>query len=133
VRFVVVRTVRVGQRAYRQARLVIAGVPEHTDIGTVMVALECAGKATDFADGGVAWGNHEVRPDRRLPKGTAGVDGAPVVRWEELADRRASLRRITLRLEPVDYDLVFRAARRTNVSLQAWCVDALRKAAIDQS
>jgi hypothetical protein len=124
--------VRVGQRAYRQARLVISSVPEHTDVGAVMVALENAGKATEFADGGMAWGNHEVRPDRRLPKGTIGVDDAPLIRWEELAASKAALRRITLRLEPADYDVVHRAARRTNISLQAWCVDALRKAAINQ-
>jgi hypothetical protein len=132
VRFVVVRTVKVGQRAFRQARLVIINVPEHTDAGTVMVALECAGRATEFADGGMAWGNHEVRPERRLAKGTVGVDEAPVIGWAELAAGRTTLRRITLRLEPADYDMVYRAARRTNTSLQAWCVDALRKAAIDQ-
>jgi hypothetical protein len=28
--------------------------------------------------------------------------------------------------------MVYRAARRMNTSLQAWCVDALRKAAINQ-
>lgn len=133
MRFVVVRTVRVGQRAYRQARLVITNVPEQTDVGSVMVALECAGKATEFADGGMAWGNHEVRPDRQLPKETAGVDDAPVIRWEDMPAGRATLRRITLRLEPADYDMVYRAAQRMNTSLQAWCVDALRKAAINQN
>lgn len=132
MRFVVVRTVRVGQRAHLQARLVIANVPEQTDVGTVMVALECAGKATDFADGGMAWGNHEVRPDGQLPKGTTGLDDAPMIRWEELATGKATMRRITLRFEPADYDMVYRAARRLNTSLQAWCVDALRKAAINQ-
>jgi hypothetical protein len=132
VRFVVIRTVKVGQRAHRQARLVVSGVPEHTDVGAVMMALEGAGKATDFADGGMAWGNHEVRVDRRLPRGTVGVDDAPMIRWEELAASRVTLRRITLRLEPVDYDMVYRAAQRTNTTLQAWCVDALRKAAVDE-
>jgi hypothetical protein len=132
VRFVVVRTVKVGLRSYRQARLVITDVPEQTDVGTVMLALERAGKATDFADGGMAWGNHEVRPDRQLPEGTTGVEDAPVIRWEDMPAGKATLRRITLRFDPGDYDMVYRAARRMNTSLQAWCVDALRKAAINQ-
>lgn len=132
MRFVVVRTVIVGRRAHRQARLVVSGVPEHTEVEAVMAALEEAGKATDFADGGMAWGNHDVRADRRLPKGTVGVDDAPMIRWDELVASRTTLRRITIRLEPTDYDAVHHAAQRTNTSIQAWCADALRKAAAEE-
>lgn len=132
MRFVVVRTVRVGQRAHRQARLVVSGVPEHTEVDAVMVALAGAGKATDFADGGMAWGNHDVREEQRLPGGTVGIEDAPMIRWDELVASRTTLRRVTLRLEPSDYDAVHHAAQRTNTSIQAWCVDALRKAAAEE-
>jgi hypothetical protein len=129
VRYVVIRTVKAGQRVHRQARLVVADVPEKTDASAVMAALEVAGRATDFADAGIPWGNHEVKVDKQLAKGTAGVDEAPVVTWTELTSKPADLRRITLRLEPADYDLVHQAARRTNTSIQAWCVTTLRAAA----
>jgi hypothetical protein len=129
VRFVVIRTVKVGQRVHRQARLVVSDVPEKTDASAVMTALETAGKATDFADAGIPWGNHEVKAEKSLPKGTVDVDDAPVIRWEELTSSKATLRRITLRLEPVDYDRVHQAARRTNTSIQTWCVHALVQAA----
>lgn len=130
MRFVIVRTVKAGTRVHCHARLVVSEVPQGIEYGAVMVALEAAGKATEFADAGIPWGNHEVRADGSLPPGTVGVDDAPTIRWAELTNDKISPRRITLRLRPVDYDLVHRAARRTNTSIQHWCVDTLRQAAI---
>jgi hypothetical protein len=127
VRFVVIHAVKVGQRVHRQARLVVADVPEKTDVGSVMTTLETAGKATEFADAGIPWGNHEVKADDKLPKGTAGVDTAPTVGWEQLTAPPPP-RRITLRLEPTLYDQVHQAARRADQSIQVWCVDALTTA-----
>lgn len=130
MRFVIVRTVKAGTTLHCQARLVVSEVPEGTEYGVVMAALEAAGKATEFADAGIPWGNHEVRADGSLPPGTVGVADAPTVRWPELVSEKISPRRITLRLRPTDYDLVHRAALRTNTSIQHWCVDTLRQAAI---
>jgi hypothetical protein len=45
---------------------------------------------------------HEIKAEKSLPKGTMGVDDAPVLRWAELTASKATLRRITLRLEPAD-------------------------------
>lgn len=128
MRFVVIHAVKVGQRVHRQARLVVSDVPEKTDASSVMSTLETAGRATEFADAGISWGNHEVKAEGKLPKGTEGVDAAPTVTWEELTAPPA-LRRVTLRLEPTLYDQVHQAARRSDKSIQVWCVDALTTAA----
>ncbi|MGH3096451.1 MAG: hypothetical protein ACRDMV_10700 [Streptosporangiales bacterium] len=99
-------------------------VPEKTSAAVVMDALETAGKATDFAESGVAWGNHEVKAERNLPKGTAGTDEAPSLSWTDLTGSK-TLRRITLRLTPADYARVHMSARRADTSIQDWCVQTL--------
>lgn len=131
MRFVVLHTVRAGARVHRTARLVITDVPEKTDASAVMEALEQAGRAGEFAEQGVAWGNHEVKSEKALPKGTTGVDEAPIVAWADLTGTQ-TLRRVTLRLEPAIYDQVHLAARRAGKSIQTWCVEALHTAATSQ-
>ena len=131
MRYAVLHTIHTPAGAHRTARLVIEEVPERTPLTVVLEALTNAGKAGEFSEGGVPFGNHEVRHEGKAgwPKGAEGIDDAPRITWAELTNP-ASIpgRRITLRLSPSQYDRIALAARRSGVSLQAWCVDALLKA-----
>lgn len=128
MQYVVLHTVRVGAKTIRNARLVVTDVPEKTSAAAVMNVLEEAGKAVDFADGGVTWGNHEVKSDKSLPADTAGVDDAPRVSWVKLQDSR-EIKRITLRLPSQDYARIRQAAQRSGKSIQKWCEHTLAAAA----
>lgn len=129
MKYAVLHCIRAGQRVHRTARLIVDGAPEKTTASAVMTALEQAGKAVDFAEAGVPWGNHEIKNAKSLPAGTVGADDAPVITWDELNETR-TVRRITLRLDPQDYARIHQAARRGDVSIQQWCVSALHKAAV---
>lgn len=129
MRFAVIHTVRVGQRVHRKVRLVINGVPERTDAGSMISVLEASGRAGEFSEAGVAWGNHEVRVAERLPKGTVDLDAAPTVDWSSMVDQQ-TVRRITLRLDAPIYDKVLLAAKWSSRSIQSWCVETLQTAAL---
>lgn len=129
--YAVVHVVRVGTRvAQRRVRLVITGVPERTPAEKVIEVLETAGRAVDFSEAGVRWGNHEVRDAEHLPAGTTDLDTAENVAWSSMVDDR-EIRRITLRLPAELYADVVLAAARADLRLQGWCEAVLRHAAAE--
>lgn len=113
----------------RTARLVLADVPDKTAVADVAQALEAAGRSADFSEGGVPFGNHEIKAEGRAgwPKGIAGIGGAPVITWAKLTTPPTPNegRRITLRLAPAEHARYSLAAQRAGASLQQWCMDAL--------
>jgi hypothetical protein len=117
----------------RAARLVVADVPDKTTVQDVAAALREAGRAADFSEGGVEFGNHEIRAEGRggWPKGIASLEDAPAVRWAALLAPPTSgdARRITLRLAPAKHAAYTLAADRQGISLQQWCEAALDGAA----
>lgn len=134
MRYAVVRTIHSPTAGdVRSARLVLADVPDKTSVAAVAEALTQAGRAGEFSEGGVPFGNHEIRAEGRAgwPKGIAGIDQAPSVTWARLVQppTPAEGRRITLRLTPAEHDRFTLAAQRAGVSLQTWCMDALAAAA----
>ena len=128
MKYIVFHSIRVGQKTHREAKLTITDVPEKTSANAVMSALEQAGKAGDFSEAGVPWGNHEVRSDNnKTREGASGIDQAPTVSWEELQETR-EIRRVTLRLDAQHYSQIKQAAVRDGLSIQGWCVAALERA-----
>jgi hypothetical protein len=128
MRYAVLHTIRVGQKvAQRKVRLVVTGVPERTDRDKVIEVLEAAGRAADFSEAGIAWGNHDVKDADHLPAGTTDLDSAPTVDWSSMIDDR-EVRRITLRLDKELYAGVVLAASRANQRIQGWCEETLRDA-----
>lgn len=127
MRYVVVHTVRVGQKTVRTPKLVVTDVPEKTSSNAVAAALEQAGKAVEFSDAGIPWGNHEIKSDKAL-KDVEGIDDAPTLSWVKLQETR-EVRRITLRLPAQDYARILQAAKRSNLSIQKWCEAALAASA----
>lgn len=128
MKYYVLHAVRgLGQKVHRTARLAVVDVPEKTGINTVAEALERAGRGSDFTEGGVAWGNHEIKSERSLPKDTADTDAVPEVNWDELQATK-EVRRVTLRLQPQEYDAIKRAAARAKLPIQQWCVTTLNAA-----
>lgn len=127
MRYIVVHTIRAGQRTIRTPKLAITDVPEKTSGTAVASVLEQSGKAVEFSEAGVPWGNHEVKSDKSL-KDIEGIDDVPAVSWAKLQETR-EVRRITLRLPAQDYALVLQAAKRSNMSIQKWCEAALAAAA----
>lgn len=127
MQYTVRRVVRAGSHTYRTVRLVIADVPDNTPGSAVVRALEEDGMASNFSEGGIPWGNHEVKPATRLPQGTTGFDDAPRVTWGELTnpDGKPDYKRVTLRLPPQTYSAVVMAAQRQGQSMQVWCENAL--------
>lgn len=134
MRYAVIRAIHsptVG--GIRTARLVIADVPDKTTVAEVAEALERKGRAAEFSEGGVQFGNHEIRAETRAgwPKGVAGIEGADMVTWAELT--RVPMpnegRRITLRLTPAEHARYSMAAQRAGQTLQAWCLAALDRQA----
>lgn len=120
----------LGQRAQLTARLVITGVPDGTRRTDVAAALEEAGLAHQYADGGVPWGNHDIRPDGRdgtWPRGTLVPDDAQHVTWDQLQSQAAgAVKRVTLRVPLRLYDAVRTSAAAGGDSIHAWCLNALR-------
>lgn len=137
MRYVVARVIHSPAGAVRRARLVIEDVPDKITIEQALEALTAAGKAADFSEDGVPFGNHEVKRDgvRGWPFGISGIDEAPAMTWEALTrpPTRGEGRRVTLRLADPEYSAIALAARRAGVSLQTWAVDALLAAAADDS
>jgi hypothetical protein len=128
MRYAVVHTVRVGSKVVqRTVRLVVANVPERTERDKVTEVLESAGRAVDFSEAGIAWGNHEIKDADHLPAGTANLDAAPTVDWSSMVDDR-EVRRITLRLPKELYAGIVLAAKRDNQRIQGWCEQHLRDA-----
>lgn len=130
MRYIVVHTIRAGQKTIRTPKLAVTGVPEKTSGTAVAAVLEQAGKAVEFSDAGIPWGNHEVKTDKSL-KDVEGIDDAPAVSWEQLQSTR-EVRRVTLRLPAQDYSRILQAAKRSNMSIQKWCEAALTAAADKQ-
>lgn len=130
--YVVCHLVRAGGKTLRAAKLVVTEVPDKTTATAVMDALEQAGKATDFAEAGIAWGNHEVTKAGKTTAEAHGLDQAPRVTWAELQDTR-EIRRVTLRLLGQDYATISRAAKRSGTSIQKWCENVLVTAATKEA
>lgn len=127
MKYVVLHTIRAGQKTHRTAKLAVTDCPEKTSAHAVMSVLETAGKAADFSEAGVPWGNHEVKSASSLPSGTVGLDEVPAVTWDELQDTR-EVRRVTLRLPAADYGRISQAAARAGQSMQVWCHSTLMAA-----
>lgn len=128
MRYIVFHSIRAGQKTIRTAKLAVTEVPAKTSSSAVMSALEAAGKAVEFSEAGIPWGNHEIKSDQALPKDAAGVEDAPEVTWEQLQSTR-EIRRITLRLPSQDYGHILTAAKRSGLSIQKWCEKTLAEAA----
>jgi len=131
VRYAVLHKITaLGQRAQLTARLVITGVPDGTRRTDVTAALEEAGLAHQYADGGVPWGNHDIRPDGRdgsWPRGTLVPGDAEHVTWDQLQSQAAgAVKRITLRVPLTLYSAVNTGAAAAGESIHAWCLAALR-------
>jgi hypothetical protein len=131
MRYIVFHAIRAGQKTHRTAKLAVTDVPEKTSANAVMSVLETSGKAHQFSEAGVLWGNHEVKSATSVPAGAEGVDEAPSVSWNELQNTR-EVRRVTLRLQPQDYGQIAHAAQRKGQSMQEWCVNTLVSAATDK-
>lgn len=125
--YAVCHSIRAGNKTVRTAKLVVTDVPEKTSATAVMSVLEQAGKAADFSEAGIAWGNHEVKSTKSLAAGTEGLDQAPRAGWEDLQSTR-EVRRVTLRLQPQDYAQILHAAKRRGMSIQKWCEATLTTA-----
>ena len=138
MRYVITRTIHSPTAGdVRTARLVLADVPDKTSVAAVAEALTQAGRSGEFSEGGVPFGNHEIRAEGRAgwPKGIAGVEQAPSVTWARLTTPPlpSEGRRITLRLLPAEYDRIALKARREGLSIQAWCLAELLEAAAADS
>jgi len=128
MRYIIFHSIRAGQKTHRTAKLVVTDVPEKTSASAVQSVLEQAGKAPEFSEAGVPWGNHEIKSATSAPKDATGIDEAPTVTWESLQSTR-EVRRVTLRLAPQDYGHIAQAAARASQSMQTWCVNTLLNAA----
>lgn len=126
--YIVFHTIRAGTKTVRTAKFVVTDVPDKTSATAVMNLLETAGKAVDFAEAGVPWGNHEVKSSKQLPTDATGVDEAPRASWDALQDTR-DVKRVTLRFAPQDYAKFVQSAKRASLSLQKWCESRLLTAA----
>lgn len=135
MRYVVARVINSPKGAVRTARLLITEVPEKTTIDNVLDALTSAGKAAEFSEAGVPFGNHEVKGDHRgWPFHISGIDDAPSMTWEKLTrvPTRNDGRRATLRFTEAEFATVTLAAQRAGKSLQQWALDAMIAAAEHQ-
>lgn len=130
MRYAVLHTIKTPTESHHTLRLIVENVPEKTPTAEVVDALTKAGKAGEFSEGGVSWGNHAIKAETKTgwPKGTEGAESAPAINWNELVEITPEIRRMTLRLEAPDYEAVVLAAKRANKSLQTFAVDALRTA-----
>src|ERR1039458_1893224 len=113
----------------RTARLVIADVPDKPTVPALADALTSAGRAAEFSEGGVPFGNHEIVAEGLGGgrKGSADLDTAPALTCERLTTPPRSVdgRRIPLRLQPAEFARVSMAAERAGLSLQVWCMRRL--------
>jgi len=100
-------------------RLILEDVPERTTRGEVLEALETAGLAAVYAEGGVPWANHQLLPERRWPDvWDAGPPPAEWT-WEALTGPHKG-KKLGLRLAPDEWADVTTAARMSGLSVQAW-------------
>jgi hypothetical protein len=131
MRYVIARTITSPTGTTRTARLVVADAPPKTTLEQVLAALEHAGKAAEFSEAGVPFGNHEVRADgtRGWPFGITGIDAAPVIAWADLTADGPAGKRITLRPSPEQHARYTLAAQREGVSLSTWMLRAADHAA----
>jgi hypothetical protein len=135
MRYVVARVITSPVGAVRTARLLITDVPDKTTVQQVLDALTSAGKAAEFSEAGVPFGNHEIKPDHRgWPFGISGIDEATSITWERLTKvpTRNDGRRATLRFTEAEFATVSLAAQRAGKSLQQWALDAMLAAAEGQ-
>lgn len=133
MRYVVARVITSPAGSVRTARLSITDVPDGITTEKVIEALTSAGKAAEFSEAGIPFGNHEIKRDgqRGWPYGISGIDEAPATTWEQLTRKptRNDGRRVTLRLTEGEYATISLAAQRDGDSLQTWAVDHLLAAA----
>jgi hypothetical protein len=126
--YVVARVITSPTGKYRTARLRVTDAPPHTTLEQVLAALEADGRAAEFSEAGVPFGNHEVKADgtRGWPYGITGIAEAPAVTWADLTREkpRREGRRVTLRLTDAEHARYSLAAMREGMSLQSWFVEA---------
>lgn len=132
MKFFVLHSIRAAGRTVRTPRLAVLDVPDKTKTDAVIEALDTAGRGVEFSDGGVPWGNHEVKSETQTLKEATVPGDLPSVNWKELTETK-TVRRVTLRLDPADYAACVQAARKANKSIQVWCVDTLTAAAQKES
>jgi hypothetical protein len=117
----------------RSARLVLGDVPDKTTVAEVAQSLIEAGRAAEFSEAGVEFGNHEIIAEGRAGwrKGVEGLGDAPVLTWHRLITPPLASdgKRVTLRLTPAEHQRVSMAAERAGLSLQSWCMARLLPAA----
>jgi len=123
MRFVIVRSLHVGNRVRNVPKAVIGDVPDGVKAPVVMAQLESAGLAVPFSEEGIPWANHKVIGENSKAFPADIPDGVLVYSWEELAAAAKAERRVTLRVPVSVYEAVRAAAG--SQGLQAWCVAAL--------
>lgn len=120
VRWAVFNVLHLGGRRTYRPLLELSMVPEGTPRRAVIAALEGAGAAARFSDGGVAWANHVVLPEPRWPKELEWNGRSETWTWEGLEGAQEA-RNITLVLPPTEYAAVVLAARGAGESINGWC------------
>jgi hypothetical protein len=127
--FVVMQLIRVAGRGtpIRKARLVVTGAPDGSTPDGVKAALEKAGLAGEYSDGGLLWGNHDLQNTEHLRAQVQGLDEARSLTWSDFVDQRDH-RRITLRLGLDQYDRILIACKAENQSIQVFTVEAIMAA-----
>lgn len=128
MRYCVARVITSPAGSVKTARLMITDVPDKTTIQQVLDALTAAGKAAEFSEAGVPFGNHEIKPDHRgWPFGISGIDEATSITWVNLTKTptRGEGRRATLRFTDAEFAAVSLAAQRSGKSLQGWALEVM--------
>ncbi len=127
-----------GAGARLEARLIITGVPDGTSPAGVRAALDDAGLSADWSDGGIPWGNHDIKTTTRSgawPRGTEISPDTPRATWDQIQAQAATgIKRITLRVPLSLYGELANSAARIRVpgqvkpgqAIQGWCLDAIR-------
>jgi hypothetical protein len=114
-----------------EARLIVTGAPDGTTTGELRGTLDDAGRSADWNDGGIPWGNHDIRhPNPRTgawPRGTLIPPDTPRVTWDQLqADSATAIKRLGLRVPLSLYAAIVASATREHRPIQGWSLDAYR-------
>lgn len=131
MRVAIIHTVRSFQGNHHTIRLIINNVPEKTNHVTIAELLTEKGKAGEFTEAGVPWGNHQFKNESAktgFGKDVPNDGTAPEIEWDDLNNSKPEIKRVTLRLEKPMYDAAVAAAARENLSLQGWWVKITNEA-----
>src|SRR5262249_7231212 len=111
-----------------EARLLLTGVPDGTPIADIRNALDDAGASADWNDGGIPWGNHDIRHPTRAgnwPRGTQITPEVPRTTWDALqAQGATAIKRIMTRVPLSLYAQLTASAAREHQAIQGWCLSA---------